>query len=512
MKWIKSGILTVSLMFAFISTCAASTLTIYHTNDMHSRISATDEQNESIGLAEISSVIRMEKESDPNVLWLDAGDTLHGMPNINISMGENMVALLNKSPLDAMAPGNHDYNYGARQLKYLAKRLKADVLSANTIDTNTGEYVFRPYKIYKMDGMKVGVFGLTTPETAYKSHPKNTEGVKFLNPVEQAQAMVEELSGKCDVIVAVMHMGLDNSSEFTSELIAQSVPGIDVIIDGHSHTYLPEGMSVDDTLIAQTGCHGKTLGKVTVEVDDNTHVITSKTAQILSKEQVYQISSIPDVKIQKTLDKINKRNEKLFSTVVAHSERELTGDRLVVRRYESELGNLCADAFRWKTGANIAVCNGGDLRTSLPAGDITRRDIMSVMPFGNNIQVVQVSGKTFHEVLEHSVFGYPATFGGFLNVSGATFTFDPTQPIGHRVSEIYVDGKPLDYDGVYTLAATDFILAGGDDYDMLKGLNIIGEFETGESMVIDYLNQVGMNNIEVGRITQLNDVEINKAA
>ena len=488
-------------LFVFVGVCNASTITLYHTNDMHSRINSTDENGETIGLAEMSSLIKAAKQSDPNTLWLDAGDTLHGMPGINISLGQNMVTLLNQSPLDVMVPGNHDYNYGAKQLQRLARHLRADVLSANTIYSNTKDFVFKPYKIYKLGNIKVGVFGLTTPETAYKSHPKNTEGVEFLNPIGQAKFMVDQLSGKCDVIVAVMHMGLDNSSKFTSKLIAQTVPGIDVIIDGHSHTYLPYGMMVNGTLIAQTGCHGKTLGKVQVNVEN--HVITSKTAQVLDKKQ---IQTIPDTNIQKTLDKINKHNEKLFNTVVAHSDRELNGDRLWVRKHESELGNLCADAFRWKTGADIAVCNGGDLRTSLPAGDVTQRDIMSVMPFGNTIQLVEVKGQVIYEMLEHSVYGYPATFGGFLNVSGAIFTFDPTQPIGHRVSEVYINNEPLDYNKLYKLAATDFILAGGDDYDMLKGSKIIGEFETGESMVIEYLNKVGMDNINEGRIHQLNEI------
>ena len=503
----KSRILLTFLMVIISVVCEAATLTIYHTNDMHSRVSSDDEGGTSIGLAEISAVVRSAKQQDSNTLWLDAGDTLHGMPNINISLGQNMVTLLNQSPLDAIAPGNHDYNYGVKRLQYLARHLKADILSANTVNSD-GEYVFRPYKIYKMDGVKVGVFGLTTPETAYKSHPKNTEGVQFLDPIDQAKLMVGLLQNKCDVIVALMHMGLDNSSEYTSELIAKSVQGIDVIIDGHSHTYLPEGLKIGTTLIAQTGCHGKALGKVQVDINDGR--VTSKTAQLLSKEQLTQICPISDIKIQRSMDEISQRNEKLFSTVVTHSDRELTGDRLIVRCQESELGNLCADAFRWRTGADIAVCNGGDLRTSLPAGNITRRDIMSVMPFGNTIQMVRVSGKTIHDMLEHSVFGYPAAFGGFLDVSGLTFTFDPTKPTGQRVSKIYVINTLLDYNKTYTLAATDFLLAGGDDYTMLKDSEIISNFETGESMVIDYMNQVGMNNIEVGRINVLNSKELIK--
>ena len=482
-------------------------IVIFHTNDMHARVSNVDDNGQSIGLAEISAAVKAAKSKNPNTLWLDAGDTFHGMPRINISRGKNMVELLNVSSLDAMSPGNHDYNYGAEQLQKLAKQLKATVLSANTVKRGTNKNVFKPYKIYKMsNGIKVGVFGLTTPETAYKSNPKNTERIEFLNPVEQAQKMIKTLRPKCDVIIAVMHMGVDASSEFTSERIANEAPGIDLIVDGHSHTAFPEGLTIGDTLIVQTGWHEYRLGRVKIDIQN--HKIVEKSAELLEADEVKKIAPIPDIEVNQTLAAIEEQNEKLLSEVVAQSDRKLSSERLLVRRHEAELGNLCADSLRWRTGADIAVINGGGLRNDLPAGDVTRGDIMSIFPFGNTVQVVEIQGKTIREMLEHSVFAYPASFGGFLDISGMTFSFDPTQPVGSKVSDIYVNGKPLDEGKLYNIASNDFLFVGGDDYEMLKDLRVIGEYETCEEVFEDYLNQVGMKDIEVGRITLLKEVEI----
>ena len=500
------AILMMFVLMIFVQNVEAAEVVIFHTNDMHSRVSPDDEF--SIGLAAMSAAVKAEKIKNPNVLWFDAGDTLHGMPKINISSGENMVLLLNESEVDAMAPGNHDYNYGTAQLQKLSKELKLTVLSANTVKAGTKKQILQPYKIYKLPNkVKVGVFGLSTPETAYKANPKNTEGVEFLNPVEQAQQMVKKLRGKkCDIVVAVMHMGLDASSEFTSERIAKETEGIDLIVDGHSHTELPQGMEVGDTLIVQTGAHGRNLGRVQIEVED--HKITSKKAQLLDKEDVKKLAPIPDMAVQNTLEEIERKNEKLFSEVIAYSEHELSGDRLLVRRFDSELGNLSADAFRWRTGADIAVINGGCIRSNLPEGKVTLGDIMAIFPFGNIIQVVEVNGKTIREMLEHSVFGFPATFGGFLIPSGLTFSFDPTKPVGNKVSDIYVGDEKLDDNKIYTLAVDDFLLAGGDGYDMLKNQKIIGNYNSCEEIVADYINKVGMSGIEVGRIKQLKEVPI----
>ena len=186
----------------------------------------------------MAAAVKAVKSKNPATLWLDAGDTFHGMPMITISRGENLVPLLNAAGLDAMTAGNHDFNYGSQHLEQLAKKLKFPLLDANVIRRSNGKHVFKPYKIFKLNGIKVGVFGLSTPETAYKTNPNNVTEVAFLNPVEVSREMIKLLRPKCDVLIAVMHMGVDASSEFTSERIARETNGIDLIVDGHSHTAL----------------------------------------------------------------------------------------------------------------------------------------------------------------------------------------------------------------------------------------------------------------------------------
>lgn len=480
---------------------------IFHTNDIHARVKAGDDGGATIGLAQMAAAMKAVKAKNPNTLWMDAGDTLHGMPRITISRGANMVPLLNAAGLDILAPGNHDYNYGSDRLEALAKEFHCAVLSANTVRriprdpaSPEREFLFRPYQIRTLpSGVTLGIFGLTTPETAFKTNPKNVTEVDFLNPVDSARAMISMLRPQCDVVVAVMHMGIDKSSEFTSERIAKEAPGIDLIVDGHSHTALPDGMRVGNTLIVQTGAHGYKLGCVKLQV--NHHHLTGATARLLSAKDIQALAKVPDPAVAQALSQMEKDNTRLFGEVIAHSDRSLTSDPLVLRQSEAALGNLCADAFREETGAEIGVINGGGMRNDLPAGDVTRGDIMAIFPFGNTIQVAKLSGNILHEMLEHSVFNSPESFGGFLHVSGLTFSFDPEQPPGHRVYDIEVGDAPLDPNRTYTMAATDFLFIGGDGYFMLKPLPIVGEFDTAETLLVEYLNKTGMEDIEPGRIT-----------
>ncbi|MBQ3444084.1 MAG: bifunctional metallophosphatase/5'-nucleotidase [Selenomonadaceae bacterium] len=496
----------IALLMLNMSICAAAELIIFHTNDMHSRIQDTDDNKQSIGLAELAAAVKATKAKNPATLWLDAGDTFHGMPIITISRGESMVPLLNAAGYDAMTAGNHDFNYGSKQLERLAKQLKFPILDANVVRRSNGKRPFKPYKIFKLNGIKVGVFGLSTPETAFKTNPKNVTEVEFLNPVEVSKEMIKALRPKCDVLIAVMHMGVDASSEFTSERIARETDGIDLIVDGHSHTVLTEGIRVKDTLIVQTGCYEHFLGKATIEVED--HKIISKKSELLTADEIRAINPVPDKQVLAVLKDVNSKAEVLLNEVVAHSDKELSSERLLVRRNESELGNLTADAFRWAAKSDIAIINGGGLRADLPKGDVRKRDIMAIFPFGNTLRVAEVKGSVIRAMIEHSVEYYPASFGGFLDVSGLTFSYDPTQPAKHRVKEILIGGKSLDENKNYTIALADFQTMGGDDYTMLKGAKIVGELGTFEEIFADYLNQVGMKNYAVGRITRLKEVPI----
>ena len=489
----------------------AGELIIFHTNDQHARVSTEDDDGQSIGLAEMSAAVKATKAKNPLVLWLDAGDTFHGTPRVNISRGMNMVELLNVAGVDVVTPGNHDFNYGFTRLEQLSKALKGSVLSANIAQRKNHKLAFKPYKIFKMaDGTKVGVFGLSTPDTAYSINPANITTIEFLDPIEQSKMIVGKIRSKVDVLIAVTHLGVNDSASVTSKQLAAAVPEIDLIVDGHSHTALPDGIMIGNTLIVQTGCHEHKLGRVKLLMRN--HRITAKQAQLLDALEVKRIAPTPDATVLEKLATIEVENKKIFNEVITQSERRLTGERSFVRRHESELGNLTADAFRWKTGADIAIINGGDLRTDLPSGAITRGDILSIFPFSNTLEVVEIDGRSIKAMLEHSVAFYPDEFGGFMNVSGMTFTFDPSARVGARISDVYIGDEPLENSKTYTLAAADFPLSGGDGFEMLAGRKTVGKYGSTEDAVVEYLNTVGMPDIGIGRINVVGEVAERDAA
>lgn len=480
-----------SLAFAADET---KTITIIHTNDTHARL-LSNETN--IGFAKIATLIKEAKAANPNTLVLDAGDTLHGMPIVNISKGGNAIKVLESTGYDYMTLGNHDFNYGQERLLELRDMTSIGMISANILDEN-GKNIFTPYVIKEIDGVKVGIFGLSTPETAYKTSPSNVTGLTFANPVETAKKIVDEIKDETDVIIGLVHLGLDGGSEFTSEKLANEVDGIDVIIDGHSHDLLENGLLVNRTLIAQTFEHDKNLGKVTIEVSNGK--VVNKTAELINVSETADVAQDPEV--TKIIDEINAENEPVFAQVVAKSDIYLDGVRANVRTKETNLGNLSADAVRKAAGAEIGFVNGGNIRTDIQPGDITYGKLAELFPFGNTVQVKKITGEDLLKVLEISVQAYPETQGGFMQVSGMSFEFDPSKPAGSRVVGVKVGESPLDLTKEYTVAINDFLGIGGDGYDLFKNYPIYGEVGTYEEVFADYLNTNGTAGCEVaGRIT-----------
>ena len=320
-------------------------ITILHTNDIHARVQSTDDEGKTIGMDWLAGAIWAQKGADEDTLALDAGDTFHGLTLINLSRGSNMAMLMNLSGFDAMTPGNHDFNFGSQRLIELARILNFPVLSANLMDKDKTQYIFRPYKSYDFNGVKVAVIGLSTPEIAYKTNPFNVKDVAFADPIAAAQELMPKLRASHDVVIGLMHMGLDKSSVVTTEQLVKAVPGFDVIIDGHSHTTLPKGMKVGNTLICQTGRYGHALGKVELVVKD--HKLRKAQASLLNRQGVEKLAKTPDEGVAQALQEINMQVKMETETVVAESPRELIAAREIVRTQESELGNLTADAQWW---------------------------------------------------------------------------------------------------------------------------------------------------------------------
>lgn len=468
-------------------------ITIVHTNDTHARV----KEGDGMGLAKISSLVQEMKQENPNTLVLDAGDTLHGQTIATLNEGESIVELMNTLGYDAMVPGNHDFNYGYERLVALSGKTNFPIIAANVIKED-GSHLFTPYVIKEIGGIKVGLFGLATPETSYKTHPDNVKGLTFSDPCVAAAEMVALLEEQTDVILCIAHLGMDAASVDTSTKVANEVEGINLIIDGHSHTVLDQGQITGNTMIVSTGEYAKNLGIVDLVVADG-HVVDIK-PKLLTMEGAAEV--VPDEAIVKTIEKIEAEQAVILNEVVGKTDVELEGAREKVRVGETNLGNLITDAMVALTGADCALTNGGGIRASIPVGNITKGHVIEVLPFGNYIVTKKVTGADIKAALEHGTSAYPESLGGFPHVSGIKFVIDTSKTTGERVTDVTINGKPIATKGEYILATNDFMAAGGDNYTMFADDAILNEYSALDEAVITYI--MGRESIspEVeGRIT-----------
>ena len=239
-------------------------------------------------------------------------------------------------------------------------------------------------------------------------------------------------------------------------------------------------------------------------IDINNKKINNIKAELLNEEQVnIIINNKVDNYIEKKLNNIQNETNEFLNKIIAYSNKTLSGDRLIVRQHENELGNFAANACKNITNADISIVNGGDIRTSLLAGPITYKDILAIFPFQNNIHVYEVTGNIIKEMLEHSVEFVPASFGGFLSISSnIQFIYNLSLPAKNRIKEIYINNELLDLEKKYSISMSSFIAAGGDDYTMLTNLKKLGEFDTIENIIIKYINEYGIQekDYKLGRI------------
>lgn len=474
-------------------------IVILHTNDVHARVKA-DEREKAIGYGKIKTYKDELVKEGKTVLMLDAGDTLHGTTFATISRGDSIVKLLNEVGYDYMVPGNHDFNYGYQRLVELTGKGNFKTLASNVV-TEQGKRDFLENDIKEVDGVKIGFFGLSTPETYYKSHPSNTKGIVIAEPIEVAKQQVAALKAKgADFIVAIGHLGIDESTKEgeRSEGVIKAVPGIDLFIDGHSHTALPEGKVIGSALLAQTGSYTNNLGKITLTFDGNK--IENKKAELISYEAMSLVK--PDEKIEAIEKEVDEANKPFLEKIVGKTLVDLEGRREYNRKEETNLGNLVTDAMREVSKADIAITNGGGIRATIEKGDVTMGEVLTAFPFTNFTVTVDLTGKEVIQALENGVKAAPELAGAFVQVSGLTFKYDDTQKAGERVFDVMVAGKPIDLEKTYKVATNDFIAGGGDQYDVFKGKTETGQYELLSETLAKYIAAKKEVNPQVeGRIT-----------
>ena len=465
-------------------------LVVIHTNDTHGR--------DLEGVYTTAAVAQLKQDltaAGADVLLLSAGDASQGTPLVNLSLGGTAIDFMNLAGYDAMATGNHEFDWGLENLQKLAQDAEFPILAANLTYTESGELVFGDSIVFTTDsGLKVGVFGLATPETATKAHPDKVKGVSFAAGQELydvAQQQVDKLNAEgCDYIIALSHLGDSaESAPNRSVDLLDHVTGIDLMVDGHSHTTLPEGdTSHGDTLRVSTGEYLNNIGVVVYDAASDT-----ETARLLSSttegDQTVLDYTGSDPDVLAAIEAVNAEVEQELGKVFAKTEVLLNGERDPgVRTEETNLGNFAADAILWSARqalgedkVDLALTNGGGIRASIPVGDISMKTMKTVFPFGNEVATVTVTGAELLEALEAATFCTPTAVGAFPQVAGVQFTIDTTVPYengelypnstyyapakpGSRIKDVTVNGEPLDLNAEYVVATNDFTAAGGDTY------------------------------------------------
>ncbi len=474
-------------------------LFVVHTNDVHARIE--EGTDGSMGYSKLSTILKTARSITNNILVLDAGDVTHGTNLANVFEGETVGVLLDMLGYDAVAPGNHDFNYGADRLVEAAElaNMYSDlkVLSANVLDEN-GNFVFQPYQIYDYNGFKVCVLGLTTPDTKYKSHPKNTEGLSFddASLFQYAQDAVDIAHQYADYVIVLGHIGLDDDSTVTSEMICQNVDGIDLFVDGHSHTTLPEGQEVNGTLIVSTGEYLNNVGVVDIVVKDLEAV--AEIPMLVSAEDVLDpanselaksfglnLTEVPnDPEVDAYVAYMNEKLNEKFNVVVAEVPTALNGERANVRTKKTNLSDLITKAMTEASGADFSITNGGGIRASIDAGEVTLGEINNVLPFTNTIAVCEITGQGVYDALEYGYRLLPETNGGFPQTD-LQVVYSKYAKAGSRIKRVLLNGELIDKNATYTVATNDFMAAGGDGYTMFG--KVVQEGKMLNEVFADYL-------------------------
>jgi 5'-nucleotidase len=425
------------------------------------------------GLARVSTLRRQIMEQSPNTLFLLSGDTISPSVESLTYKGAQMIDAWNAIGLDYSVFGNHEFDFGPDVLRERIKESRFGWLGANVIDKKTGKPFgdTQPYVIREFEGVKVGIIGLVLPETKSTSRPG--PDVEFLNPCDVARMLVPEMRSRgANIVVGLTHLTMREDKELAR------CADFDVIIGGHEHTLL-ESLSGRTPIFKMTS-DAREMARIQLNIYAGSGKLES-----IDWEAIPVTSDIAD---DPTFSAVTRKYEKLLKELderVGHTDVPLEARDEPSRSQETNIGNFIADAFRQQTGADVAILNGGSIRadTIIEAGDLTRRDVLSILPFPNPVVKLEITGATLRQALEHGVSRSleDKQPGRFPQVSGLRFTFDARRPVGSRVTEVIINGQPLDDKKTYTLATSSFLaVEGGDDYKMLQNRRFLIKPEEGE--------------------------------
>lgn len=502
-------------------------LTILHTNDTHSH--HEPQRSGDGGVARQATVVNQIRGDVENSILLDAGDRFTGTLFHQQYRGSENVELMNALGYEAVVIGNHEFDDGESTLEAFATGVNFPVLSAN-VDYSAFpgiDEAIEPYTIIEVGGQQVGVIGLTTADSQVTSSP--SDEIAFNEDLlAVTQQYVEELEGLgVNKIILLTHIGISFDTALAPELA-----GVDIIIGGHSHTLLAnaytdaegeyplvfEGTDGNPVLYVQVGDRNLYLGRLDVEFDSEGVLSDWDGDAILLSQYI-----TPDADIQALLDELaGPVNDLRNQEIGAEASELLDGDRSICRIEECALGNIISDALLVETGADIVIQNGGGIRADIDAGPVTVGEVLTVLPFGNTIATVTLTGDQVVAALENGVsrvevgedgvISRSGLNGRFPQVAGIRYSFDPTQEVGSRIVSVEVlnqetgEYSPIDPAAVYFVATNDFMLNGGDGYEQFAaGVEPYPFGRPLEQAVIDYMVELGtVEPMIEGRITLVN--------
>ncbi len=472
-------------------------LTILYTNDFHSAFDPIpaywlNGSPKLGGAAQLSTLINQIRKRDKTVFLFDTGDMFTGMLS-NVTRGEALMEMMMSMDYDAMAIGNHEFDYGSGNFEKQMNRVPFPVLGANIFYKGTNHRYSRPYTIIERNGIRVGVIGIIGQDARSVALPSGITGLDFLDPIPVVRDLVKELKPQVDLMVVLAHQGKTGPQQTDAEArpevqrdfdedirLCGEVEGIDVFVGGHAHRGIekPFVHPKTGTLIVQTYGYGTRLGYLKLRLK-NKRVI-SQEGELL---KVWSGQLAPDPVVAAKIQHYKQQAAPQIGKVVGRLKARLVRDY----NAESSLGSFVADVMREMSGADIAFENAGGLRADLPEGEVTNGNVLDALPFLNSLVVCEMTGAQIREVLEQGL----SLERGLIQGSGLKATYDLSRPLRHRLIELQIGDRPVDDRKTYRVATNSFIAEGGDLYEVFLQVKPADTGASLSDVVMEYFKKHG---------------------
>jgi len=523
-------------LFCFLLLCAAAgfpqpgqvapervQITILGTTDLHGNINPIDyytNKPDNRGLAKVATLIKRIRGEQPNVLLIDSGDTIQGSPLESFHGRKNnqprdpMMLVMNSLKYDAMAVGNHEYNFGLKVLEKARQEAQFPWLSANTYETKTGKPHYQPYLIRNVAGVKIGILGLTTPGIPNWDNPPNYAGLEFHNPILEAKKWVAVLRDKekVDVVVVAMHMGLGEDlrtgevspgqvpHENDAVQIAKQVPGIDVIFMGHTHRDVPS-LYINGVLITQANAWGRHLARADMYLEKSPKgwQVYAKAARTIPTDD--RVAADPEV--VKLAEPYDRETQAWLGRTIGESAADLSAKDARFR--DTAILDLIQKVQLEAGNADVSMVASFNSEARIAKGPVSVRDIAGLYVYENTLAVLEVTGQQLKAALEHSaeyfktyVPGKPITEQinekipsyNFDIAEGVNYELDISKPIGQRIQNLTFKGQPVKPDQKFRLATNNYRVNGGGGYEMYKAAPVVyRSSEEIRELIIDWLEK-----------------------